>query len=192
MGVTVYNVNSDHDNSQWLLPEIHEDRLLDHLTFNCNIKNKDWSDIKWRSYNPLHRVGNFYHASSGFLVFDEKVYDSDIFTLFEMAGQILPMKVGQKKLFALNIMECVNCLDEENTNFDTYDDGSRGRILKYQFLKRYFSESSIFKIPEENKHGIFTYSGLKDPDDEFYSLYKKLNFTGLIFDKVFVTPELVN
>jgi hypothetical protein len=185
MGIKIFSIESDVNKYQWLMPELPEDDWLEFLNFDCSDKNPNWSEIKWRSFNPLKKAGNFYHIGSGSLVFDEEVYDSEMFTLFEMAGQILPMKLNEKKLYALNVLECINSLDQENSEWDYYDDGTRGRVLKYRFLKNWFSESSIFKIPETHRTDILTYSGLKNADDEFYSLYKSLNFTGLVFKELF-------
>jgi len=107
-----------------------------------------------------------------------------LFTLLEMAGQILPINVDGKKLYALNVLECINCLDQENSKFDYYEDGTKGRILRYAFHHR-LTASSIFKIPETSRGEILTYSGVKDAEDEFYSLYKQLKFTGLRFEELY-------
>ena len=47
------------------------------------------------------------------------------------------------------------------------------------------NESSIFKIPEVSKTHIFTFSGVKDEEDEFYGLYHKHKLTGLVFEEVY-------
>ena len=88
-------------------------------------------------------------------------------------------------MFILNVLECVDCLNEKATHFDTYSDGSRGRILKYSFHLDKIQKSNLFKIPETSKTEILTYLDPKDNEEGFIDLYKKLGFKGLVFKRVF-------
>ena len=118
----------------------------------------------------------------GILVFNEKVLDI-CQTLFEMAGEILPMQVERgPKLYLLNILDCINALDYSRTKWDYYDDGTKGRILEYKLHKnRIGNESTIFKIPETSKTEIFCFTDDRDEDDQFYHKHK---LTGLIFEEI--------
>ncbi|MDO3628861.1 hypothetical protein [Mucilaginibacter sp. BT774] len=180
----IYRVTVDVSNYQWIMPNIPEDDLLEFVIFDCNKKDESWIKTNWYVYNLKEKKGNFFEINGGALAFDQQVYDSELFTLLEMAGEILPVNVGGERLYALNVLECINCLDQENSKFDYYDDGTKGRILKYAFHRR-LTESSIFKIPETSRGEILTYSGVKDAEDEFYSLYKQLKFTGLKFEELY-------
>jgi len=113
------------------------------------------------------------------------VYDSELFTVLEIAGEILPLNMENgEKLYVLNVLECVNLLNSNKTIWHIYDSGEKGHILQYSFYDS-VSESSLFKIPETSKVEILTYSGIKDDTDEFYTLYKKMGFTGLIFRELY-------
>ena len=83
----------------------------------------------------------------------------------------------------MNVLDCVNCLDEQNTKWvygkTTH---SRIRIKEYHFDASRFSESSLFKIPE--KVEIFTTSGLKDPEDEFKGIVEAEGLQGILFEEV--------
>ncbi|GHT32494.1 hypothetical protein FACS189434_04360 [Bacteroidia bacterium] len=133
------------------------------------------------------KVKNFYSLGTyGAFVFDE--YTLEICrTVFEMAGEILPIQIERgPELYLLNILECMNGLNYETTKWDYYDDGTKGRILKYGFHpERVLNEASIFKIPEKISTGIFCYADVKNPDDEFYHLYHKHKLTGLIFEELY-------
>ena len=166
------------------MPNISEDEILDYIIFDCKARGQDWKNIEWYIDNPKLIEGDFYHINSGVLVFNEKVYDSELFTILEMAGEILPISVKDKRLYLLNVLECINSLDHQNTEFDYYDDGTQGRILKYVFHER-FPDSSLFKIPETSRSEVLTYHDVKDTEDEFYSLYNKLKFSGLIFQELY-------
>lgn len=183
----IHKIKIDHKNAQWLISEVSEDLdTLELKTFDCLEKKNDWNiEMNWYVDNPKKKEGNFYYVTSGALAFDEKVYNSELYTLFEMAGEILPIKLETgKQLYVLNVLECVNAFNSKLAEYAYYPDGTKGRILKYAFHKNRLSESSIFKIPETSKAEILTYEGLKDSDDEFKPLYEKLGFTGLQFEEL--------
>ena len=181
----VYRINIETNLYQSVFPNIEESKILEYMTFDCIKKSIDWSKIDWQVFNPKMKKGNFFGLGlSGALIFDENVFKSDLYTLIEMAGQILHIKVDGFNLYALNVLECVNALNRTKTVNDIYEDGTTGRILEYSFNKTQISVSTIFKIPETCKGEILTYVGLKDEDDEFKSLYEKLGFTGLSFTEI--------
>ena len=86
----------------------------------------------------------------------------------------------------MNVTDCINALDTNNSEYDTYLNGQISNIKRYSFFKNRFSESSIFKIPETNKVEVYCYSGVKDSVDEFYSAYNnQTEVKGLEFEKIF-------
>ena len=181
--IHIYKIRADVNRYQWLMPE-NEDGILELLTFDCVTKKEHWKTDMY-IHNPKKECGNFFSLGGiGALAFDEIVLDK-MLTIFEMAGEILPIRADGKNLYALNVMECTNALDQKNSKWEYFADGTKGRIISYSFHKNRFIESSLFKIPETSKADVLTYSGLKDKDDEFYSLYLKYGFTGLIFEELF-------
>lgn len=187
----VYRIRPNSNHVQSVIPRnIPEGQFLDLMRFDCIRKMNAFTNIKWYIFNPKHPKGDFFTGITGALIFDKKVYDSELFTAFEMSGEVLPINMeNADKLYVLNVMECFNSLDCENTTWELYSDGTRSRILKYAFYKNSFSESSLFKIPEESQTEIFTYAGVKDPDDEFYHLYQKSGFEGLTFEEVYDSDD---
>ena len=61
--------------------------------FDCETKKGDFDNVEWYILNPKKKRSNFYIGMSGTLVFDKEVFDSEIFPLFEMAGEILELKM---------------------------------------------------------------------------------------------------
>jgi hypothetical protein len=181
----IYIAKADSNNAQWIIPKVSEEILLDVLSFDCITKGEQYGNFEWYIFNPKEKKGNFYMGVPNALIFDQKVYDSELFTLFEMAGEILPIHLESgEELYALNVLECVNMLNKEDTIYDFYDDGTKGRILNYSFYENRISESAIFKIPETSNSEVLTYSGVHDSEDEFFHLYKKLGFKGLVFKEI--------
>ncbi len=167
------------------MPIIDESRVLDLLNFDCRVKQDQLNNINWYVFNPKQKRANFFTLGvGGVIVFDQEVYESHILSLFEMAGEIIPIKAEKETFYVLNVLECVNVLDHNRSEWDVYPNGQKGRLLKYSFFENRVTESCIFKIPETSKTEILTYTGLKDSLDEFYGLYKEKKFTGLTFVEI--------
>jgi len=181
----IFKIINDSNNIQAIQPTKKIGSVLDFLKFDCKSRINDWKEIEFYVYNPKIKAKNFYNMGSGNLIFDEKTLDI-CRTVFEMSGEILPVRVERgSTLYLLNILDCKNGLDYENTVWDFYNDGTKGRILKYAMHEeRVINESTMFKIPETSKTDIFCFAETKDRKDEFYCLYHDNNLTGLIFDKI--------
>jgi len=182
----VFKIKNDTNNIQQLQPVDHSKITLERFKFECESKKDSWEEMLYYVNNPKTKSKNFYSFSSGTLACDDETLEI-CRTVFEMSGEILSIQLENgPKLYVLNILECVNGLDYENTIWDYYDDGTKGRILKYSMHhERILNESTIFKIPETAKTDIFCYSDIKDPEDEFYYIYKSNNLTGLLFEEVY-------
>lgn len=183
--MNIFKIEDDTNNIQSIQPTDESLINLEFLKFDCESRKIKWSELEVYIYDPKTRPKNFYHFTSGVLVFDEIALEI-CRTVFEMAGEILQLKVEKgPKLYLLNVLDCMNGLDYNKTKWDYYDDGTKGRILNYKFHeKRIENESTIFKIPETSKTAIFCFADTKDREDEFYYLYKDNGLTGLIFKKI--------
>ena len=98
-----------------------------------------------------------------------------------MAGELLPLPYQGQEYTLLNVTECINCLDEEHTEW-VYHLGTKIQIAKYVFHPDRFSESTIFKIPQTRRGEILTVEGLKDPEDEFKYVVEKEGLKGIEFE----------
>ncbi|MFV8282613.1 imm11 family protein [Christiangramia marina] len=191
----IYRIEVDVKKYQWIMADINEDdsNFIDIHFFNGKEKNNWPEDIDFYIYNTKNLPGNFFYLDGGSaLVFDQAVYDSPIFDIFEQAGQIIPINCSGEKLYILNVLECINMLDLNKSQFEIYDDGSKGEVLEFHFHEERISESSIFKIPQMNASQVLTYCDVKDASDEFFNLYNKFNFTGLVFEKLYETPAITS
>lgn len=189
----IFKIQPDFSsNVQTVMPVIEEgDSYISEVNiFDCESKKESWREIEWYIFNPKQKKCNFIDMGNASLVFDKKVYDSEMFPILEMAGEIFDINVEGEQLFVLNVMECVNALDKENSKWNYYDDGSRGRLLEHAFHHKRITESSLYKIPETAKIEILTYTDVKDSLDEFKGMYESLNFTGLTFEKLFDSEDL--
>lgn len=181
----IYKIKTDSNNVQLVQPTDHSKITLDRFKFDCETKKTDFQNIEFYVYNPKVNNKDFYDGGVGCLSFDERTLEL-CKIVFEMSGEVIPIKVERgDDLYLLNVMECMNGLNYEETKWDYYSNGTKGRILKYAFHKeRVMNESTIFKIPETSKTDIFCFADVKDRDDEFYYIYHDNNLTGLIFEEI--------
>ena len=127
------------------------------------------------------KKADFYFLHPAVLVFSDTVYQSDLATSFEFAGEIVPLKMkGGEKLYLLNIVFTQALLDFEKSNFGEYDELGEPEIIKAVYdISQLEGVSSLFKIPENASKTIYctTYAD----EHNFYKDYHDGGFTGLKF-----------
>jgi hypothetical protein len=131
--------------------------------------------------------GSFLNFGSGRLAYSEDVYDSDLGELIERSGEILPAKMEAtgEVCHIFNCTACYNCLDRANTKMRMTPDGAMAiQVEKYSFHADRIGDCNLFKIPETRRVELYTLVGRDEPEDDFYSLYQSLGFTGLKFEEV--------
>lgn len=178
----IFNIDLDANNVQILNLVDQTKATLELLTFDCEPRSEAWVPFETYIFNPKIKPKNFFGLPSGVLVCDEYAL-MKCRTIFEMAGEILPIKVERgPELYIINILECMNGLDYAKTVWDYYSDGTKGRILKHHFISdRIINSSTLFKIPETSKTEIFCFADVGDPSDEFFHIYNSHGLTGLKF-----------
>lgn len=154
------------------------------LSFEGLPKKDSWSSPEVYYPNPLEKLGDFVYLCPGVLVFNARARECCA-NFFEMSGEILPIYHEQKPLFALNVTQCWNVLDQERTQWKYDKYGTiKLRIEKYYFHPHRIPEVPLFKIPETVKTSIYTCQGMKDPENEFKYNVEINELTGLIFEQV--------
>ncbi len=91
--------------------------------------------------------------------------------------EFLEMNVEETKYYAMNIVNVINALDEENSVYDTLPGGIRFFFEKYAFLKSKIENEKIFKIEEEKRSKVFVTEELKNKIED-------ANLQGFDFIKV--------
>jgi len=181
----IYKIDNDQNETRLILPDIEGIEILKYKIFDGQKKTDFWKDSIWYLFNPTLKATNFISLGvANALVFDQTVYDSELYSIIERAGEILPITLKNEKYYVLNVTEVINVLDEENTTWEVLDDDTKGDITEYNFFINRFTNSSLFKIPETHTTEIFVYHDKKILEEDFYSLYNKLKFTGLIFTEL--------
>ncbi len=177
----IYRVDTDITSSQI----IQRDDRFDLFTFDCRSKIHEWLSEGWYIYNPIDASSNFYSIPAATLIFDEAVYESDLYTLLEKSGEVLPVTIDDRYYYFLNVTACINTLNKEKTTHFLYPDGSKGRLKDYVFLPKRIGGNPLFKIPETRKTEVLCFEGVVDPQDEFKYTYDKLGLTRLEFVEIY-------
>jgi hypothetical protein len=182
----VFRVKADIDKYQLILPVSDSDAVYNMLDFDGRSKANSWESIEFYVDNPKEKEGNFFGLiGSSALICDQKTADT-LTQVFYLGCELLPIHLNDRRqLYIVNVIDCVNVLDESRAKFDVYDDGTRGRILDYAFHRNRFHESSLFKIPQTVRAEVLTYSGVKSPEDEFYTAYMGSGLEGLAFELLY-------
>src|SRR5688572_29982845 len=129
----VYRIHHDINNFQYFLPEDPNIWQTDTLIMNCTSKIDTWVPPKVYSYKLHLKFGDFWKLGTGMLVTTPKA-TRILATFLEMSGELLPLPYQNQEFTILNITECINCLDQENTQwvFGSLT-GAKIRIEKYAF-----------------------------------------------------------
>ena len=128
---------------------------------------------------PLQKEPDFWSIGTGAtIVAGDKALEA-VQTMFEMAGELLPLPYAGKMLTVLNVTECINCLDHEKCEWRTARNGIRLYPTRYVFHSKRFNESSLFKVPEVRTSTIFCLEHEFDPQTEFKAAVEEAGLQGL-------------
>lgn len=178
----IYEVQTDITKCQIIQRDDHSELH----EFACKKMSDQWISQGWYIYNPLDEKTHFYDTPGSTLIFDEFIRASDLGTLLEMSGEILPIEIENEKYYFLNVLGCYNLLNKELTEFEVYPDGTKSSIIeKYSFYENRIGGNPLFKVPETSKYQILCFEGICDPWDEFKGRYDEMGLTGLEFIEIY-------
>jgi len=179
----VYRIRADVNTYQSLL--LVDDALYatDVIFFDCKPKASTWQPIEFYCLYPKLKPGDFYDFVGGTLIIPPATLDKAR-KFFEMAGEVLPVIYNQETWYLINILECINALDQNHAEWLITEDGRRVSLEKYAFHQNRFVISSLFKVPETCRGAILTYERSKDPNEEFKAFVETEGLTGLVFEEV--------
>lgn len=186
----IFRIIISGDDYQKILPSSKSDEIWDMLDFDGTPKEENWQPIEFYVSNPLKKKGNFFAMSDGGAFACDEIAVNKLSDFLGFESELLPIYLEDgAQLYIFNVTQCRNALDQKKSKFDYYEDGTKGRVLEHVFHKDRYGETSIFKIPETRKIHVLTFSGLRDPGEEFYTAYLKSGLTGLHFEELYRDDE---
>ena len=175
--MNVYRISNRSNDFQRLIAE--EDAIWKRVRFECHpITN--WIPPKVRVFDPAKTEGDFLAFASGTIcVRDEKL--ECVRSSFEMAGDILKLEGPDKPFWCLNVLSCVNCVDEEASEWlRDSSSGKRITLKRPVFRRGFLATSSIFKVPQQ-PGSVYVWD---DGNEGFFSEYSENRMTGLRFEPI--------
>ncbi|NOK60516.1 MAG: hypothetical protein GFH27_549297n115 [Chloroflexi bacterium AL-W] len=178
----VYRVRNDVSTYQYFLTERDEDVLT--LKMDGTSRANKWIPPPVYILQPKLQAGDFYNFSSDILIPSPRA-SMLLSEHFEMAGELLSLPYKDQEFFVFNVINCIDCLDQESTTWAIDPTTSvRIRPKKYVFHANRFTEARLFKIPETCRGEILVLDRDQGGDEEFRSAIEQAELKGLIFEEL--------
>lgn len=177
----VFRVRLDVNRYQSFYP-VREDEWYK-LNMDC-AQRKQWVPPSVYVLHPKLIAGNFYQYDGSTLITDSNATEH-LRDYLEMAGELLHLPHQEESYTLLNVLECINALDEERTHW-IYGEttGAKIKIEQYHFHPNRFGESVLFKIPETSRAEVLLVEGMRDEEEEFRYIVEQNNLRGLLFEEI--------
>ena len=121
--------------------------------------------------------GDFpWFVASGALVFSEKALDA-LLPLIQDDVEVLALDSDEGDFSLVHVLEILDCLDLEGSEFDILPSGAISNITRFQFRASCVMDRNIFRIPQQLLSLIFV-------SDNFKKHVERCDLEGLTFVKV--------
>jgi len=155
-----------------------------YLTVFDGVSKEEWHPPKVFSTNPKNPAADFWgFCGYGGAMALQPVDPSEVYTHLEIAGQLLPLLHMGRRFELINIVECLDCIDEDQSEWLYSPDGERQLLVKPDFIESHIGGSSLFKIPELPLN-IYCWEEYSQPLDSFKAAVEANELTGLKFELV--------
>ena len=173
----IYKITAASNDYQRLVAE--DDAIWKHVRFDCSQKS-DWVPPKVRIFDVAKPKGDFLSFASGAVTVRREKLEL-VRSSFEMAGEILKLEGQNEHFWCLNILTCVNCVDEEASEWLVdLKSGKKITLKKPVFRRGFLATSSIFKVPQQ-PGSVYVWD---DENEGFLFEYHSNKMTGLRFDPI--------
>jgi hypothetical protein len=173
---TVYEIGFDVERFQALLVDLPEEQTsVETWTFDGTPKAGSWTPLPVYSDRPrLERPDVWHLVGAAVLAMDAETIGS-LEPFVRRAGELLELTRSDTRdlLYALNILEDIDCLDPTAWDLDKL-------FLCPRFLEHRLPETGLFKIPQSDTVDIFSVERTDD-DDSFRRRIDRLGLKGLTF-----------
>ena len=191
MTFSVYKLVIDSNNYQSLVLENDNIKWgAGGLEFAGRPLLNGWATPRFRIYDPQRDRGDFTGLGPGAIVVTNPI-PGRLETMYEIAGELLPVGDNLPELSILNVTDCSDCIDYDQSEWIRgKKSGSAIRATSLVFKQSLIPESRIFKVacqpgyPQYVKTTLFTHTGMGDEEDDFKYQVESLGLRGLKFEHV--------
>jgi|GEM_PF-743330 len=144
-------------------------------------EKKNWEPVDFITESNRRRNSDFPHIMNGLFAIQDKA-KSIIEPYILDKVQFLPINFHDKdvlkEMHIMNVTNIIDCLDEENTQYDIWFDGTRGIVTKEHFFADKLSEDDLlFKIKQTSRSDVYC-------TDKFKKLIESHKLKGIHFREV--------
>jgi hypothetical protein len=143
----VYRIQNDVTDYQYFLTESDDDALR--LTMGCKPLLDTWIPPDVFIYEPLHKRGDLFNFNSSSLILSSRATEA-LRPFLQAAGELLEVPYEGQSFWLLNVLQCVDCLDEARTGWREFE-GIRLAPERYVFDPDRLPTSRLFKIPQTRR-----------------------------------------
>jgi len=150
----------------------------------CSRMLQNWKPLRLAEESSKLKRGNFAHSWGGGFIIDTRAIEA-LRPILEQSCELLPLLPHKgESLQVMNVLDCVDCLDEEKTRraIDSASGMKLTIIEEFHFDSSSIRGSSLFKLPKRPE--FFTVTGLVDPQIEFRSVVEREALTGIKFEEL--------
>lgn len=148
--------------------------------YGNNISDK-WVAPSITAYYKKRKIADISSFSNGAPLFNEKTIDV-LEEFLKDKAELLPVYHEKSKYYVVNIINVIDALDYEKSEFERFDTGAIMYCTKYSFKPEIVENQHLFKIPLCNSIDIFV-------SDDFKKKVEETKIKGLIFVEAWNSEE---
>ena len=178
----IWEVDNDINNYASVI--LDAENMYKHLYFEGSPVGGQWPQMSGKYYQQneaektIRPIADVASLSPGMFTCTTQCKDSEIFQQAHL--EFLPIFIADTTIWAVNVLEVLDCFDEEHSELKRFKSSGRvQRIKKYVFQDSLLhQEVLLFKIPQMVRTRIYA-------TDLFKEQIKQAGFTGLKFEKIY-------
>ena len=148
--------------------------------FGSSLKNM-WIPPSIKAYHRKRKIADASGFSSGAPLFNEKAVEV-LKEFLDEKTELLLSYFDNSKYYVVNVVNVIDALDYEKSEFRRFSNGEIMDCIKYYFKPQIAESQHIFKIPLGNSINIFV-------SDEFKKRVEEAKLKGFIFAEVWNSEE---
>ena len=149
--------------------------LEDIKSFDGRRHLKDWKPLRLERFEPQKglELGDAPGFYSHIPIISKKAWEC-LKNLIDDEIELLSISFDEGEYFIINVLEILDCIDYERSEYKTFSDGRIMRIKKYEFIRNEIYGKHIFKLKDFAVNYAFV-------SDEFKSIVERNDLHGFKF-----------
>lgn len=173
--IVVYSAKLNVDNFQCLLPTDSKTQNL--LDMSCVSLKDDFHSANLKIPDKKLRAGDFFNWMPSYFIVTKNA-QVVLKKYFDQAGETIPFKQDDNLIYYINILQCIDCLDETKSRL-TGPSYQRRQV----FIKDKLPQPGLFKVPQMLSILISVDEQFPAYQD-FLDTVRTNNLSGLIFTEL--------